>query len=62
MKKKKKKKKKNRKKLTQIFQVILVVREPAITAPIWKSLAHSHEHFLQPNYLLEAQASAETMN
>ena len=48
------------KKLTQTFQAILVVQEPAIIAPIWKSRVHFHD--LQPNYLPEAQASTETMN
>ena len=54
--------KQDQKELTQISQVILEVQELVIIAPIWKSLVHFHEDFLQPNYLLEAQASAETMN
>jgi hypothetical protein len=53
---------KQSKKPTQIFQVILVDREPTIIAPILRSRVHFHEDFLQPNYLLEAQAPAETMN
>jgi hypothetical protein len=52
---------KRSKKPTQIFQVILVDREPTIIAPIWRSRVHFHEDFLQPNYLLEVQVSVETM-